>query len=57
MALRPIVRAINRQPIESAEDEHRYLVSIVCRAADVSEVRTLLVRKFSDVPDLALGEV
>ena len=57
VALRPIVRAINRQPIESAEDEHRYVASIVCRAADVSEVRSLLVRKFSDVPDVTLGEV
>ena len=57
VALRPIVRAINRQPIESAEDEHRYVVSIVCRAADVSEVRSLLVRKFSDVPDVALSEM
>jgi len=57
LLLRPIVRAINRQPIESAEDEHRYVVSIVCRAADVAEIRSLLVRKFSDVPDVTLGEV
>jgi len=57
LLLRPIVRAINRQPIESAEDEHRYAVSIVCRAADASDVRSLLVRKLEELPDSALGEV
>jgi putative Mg2+ transporter-C (MgtC) family protein len=57
LLLRPIVRAINRRPIESAEDEHQYVVSIVCRAADVADVRSLLVRKLKDLPDSTLGEV
>jgi putative Mg2+ transporter-C (MgtC) family protein len=35
--LRPIVRTINRQPIDSTEEEHHYLISIDCRAARASE--------------------
>jgi putative Mg2+ transporter-C (MgtC) family protein len=42
-ALRPIVHAINRQPIESTEEEQQYLVSIDCRAARASDIRSLLV--------------
>jgi len=38
-ALRPIVHAINRQPIESTEEEQHYLVSIDCRAARASDIR------------------
>jgi putative Mg2+ transporter-C (MgtC) family protein len=56
-ALRPIVHAINRQPIESTEEEQHYLVSIDCRAARASDIRSLLVREFAAVPDAHFSEV
>src|ERR1700689_3147120 len=37
-ALRPIVHAINRQPVEMSEEEQHYLVSIDCRAARASDI-------------------
>jgi MGTC/SAPB C-terminal domain len=57
-ALRPIVDAINRQPIDSTEEERRYLISIDCRAARASDIRSLVVREFvSAAPDVHFGEV
>lgn len=56
-ALRPIVRAINRQPIKSMEEEQHYLVSIDCRAARASDIRALLVQEFAAVPDVRFSEV
>jgi putative Mg2+ transporter-C (MgtC) family protein len=57
IALRPIVHAINRQPIESTEEEQHYLVSIDCRAARASDIRSLLVQEFAAVPDVHFSEV
>ncbi len=56
-ALRPIVHAINRQPIESTEEERRYLIAIDCRAARASDIRSLLVQEFASVPDVHFSEV
>jgi uncharacterized membrane protein YhiD involved in acid resistance len=56
-ALPPIVRAINRQPRDTIEEEQRCLISIGCRAADASDVRSLLVREAADVPDVCFREV
>jgi len=56
-ALWPIVHAIKRQPIESTEEEQHYLVSIDCRAARASDIRSLLVREFAAVPDAHFSEV
>jgi putative Mg2+ transporter-C (MgtC) family protein len=56
-ALRPIVHAINRQPIESTEEEQNYLVSIDCRAARASDIRSMLVQEFAAVPDVHFSEV
>jgi putative Mg2+ transporter-C (MgtC) family protein len=55
--LRPIVRAINRQPIESTEEERRYLIAIDCRAACASDIRSLLIQEFAAVPDVHFSEV
>jgi putative Mg2+ transporter-C (MgtC) family protein len=55
--LRPIVRAINRQPIESTEEERHYLISIDCRAARASDIRSLLIQEFAAVPDVHFSEV
>ena len=55
--LRPIVRVINRQPFDSAEEEQNYLISIDCRAARASEIRSLLAEQVSAVPDLHFSEL
>jgi putative Mg2+ transporter-C (MgtC) family protein len=51
-ALRPIVHAINRQPIDSTEEEQNYLVSIDCRAARACDIRPMLIQEFAAVPDV-----
>ena len=56
-ALRPIVHAINRQPIQSTEKEQHYLVSIDCRAARASDIRSLLADEFAAVPAVHFSEV
>jgi putative Mg2+ transporter-C (MgtC) family protein len=55
--LRPIVRSINRQPIDSTEEEHHYLISLDCRAARASDIRSLLVQEFAGVPDIQFSEL
>lgn len=57
LALRPIVHAINRQPIESTEEGQHYFVSIDCRAAGASHIRSLLIQEFAAVPDVHFREV
>ena len=56
-ALRPLVRAINRQPIEMGEDEQRYVISVECRAAIASDIRARLVQDVTVVPDLRFTEL
>jgi putative Mg2+ transporter-C (MgtC) family protein len=56
-ALRPIVSAINRQPMELSEEEQHYLITIDCRAAHASDVRSQLVREVAGVPDLHFSEL
>src|SRR3984957_18988400 len=48
--LRPLVRVINRQPIEMSEEEQHYVVSIECRPARASDIRAQLVEDFGGVP-------
>jgi putative Mg2+ transporter-C (MgtC) family protein len=55
--LRPIVRAINRQPVEMSEEEQHYLVTIECRAVVASEIRAQLVEAVADVPELQFSEL
>ena len=57
VGLRPIVRAINRQPIEMGEEEEHYVISIECRAAVASDVRARLVQDVANVPDLRFTEM
>src|SRR5262249_45763918 len=58
VGLRPVVRAINRQPIEMGEEEQHYLVSIECRAARASDIRAQLVPElnFSQLDSAFFGE-
>src|SRR5271155_4917913 len=56
-ALRPIVSAINRQPMELSEEEQHYLITIDCRAAQASEIRSQLVQEVAGVPDLHFGQL
>ncbi len=57
LILRPLVRAINRQPVDTSEVELTYLVSIVCRAADAPHVRSLLVQELANTPDIQFSEL
>lgn len=56
-ALRPIVHAINRQPVEMSEEEQHYLIAIDCRAARAADIRAQLVEQVAGVPDLRFSEL
>jgi putative Mg2+ transporter-C (MgtC) family protein len=56
-ALRPIVHAINRQPVELSEEEQHYLIIIDCRAAQASDIRSRLAQEVAGVPDLHFSEL
>ncbi|SDR36582.1 putative Mg2+ transporter-C (MgtC) family protein [Rhizobiales bacterium GAS113] len=56
LVLRPLVRFINRQPIESAEVETHYVVTVICRAGDEAQARALLLNAFA-MSDLRLREL
>jgi putative Mg2+ transporter-C (MgtC) family protein len=53
LVLRPLVRLVNRQPIESAEIETSYIVTVTCMRAEEARIRALLVQNFG-VSDLHL---
>ena len=55
--LRPIVHAINRQPVDTTEEELHYLISIECRAADAGGVRAVLVQEVAGLPDVRFSEL
>ena len=57
IGLRPVVRAINRQPMEMSEEEQHYVVSLECRAAHASDIRTELVQDIGAVPELHFNQV
>jgi putative Mg2+ transporter-C (MgtC) family protein len=57
VGLRPVVRAINRQPMEMGEEEQHYLVSIECRAARASDIRAELVQEIGAVPELRFSQL
>jgi putative Mg2+ transporter-C (MgtC) family protein len=57
IGLRPVVRAINRQPIEMSEEEQHYVISIECRPPRASEIRAQLVREIGAVPELSFSQL
>lgn len=56
LLLRPLVRLVNRQSIETAEIETSYVVNVTCRGADEAKIRSLLVQGFG-VNDLHVREL
>jgi putative Mg2+ transporter-C (MgtC) family protein len=56
LLLRPLVNAINRQPLDSAEVETSYVVTFVCRGAEEAHIRELMLQGFSS-GDLHLREL
>ena len=57
VGLRPLVRAINRQPMEMSEEEQHYVISIECRPARASDIRAQLVQDIGAVPELNFSQV
>ena len=56
-ALRPIVHAINRQPVDFTEEEQHYRIAIECHAARASDIRAQLAKDVEGVPDLHFSEL
>jgi putative Mg2+ transporter-C (MgtC) family protein len=57
VGLKPVVRAINRQPIEMSEEEQHYVISIECRPPRASEIRAQLVNEIGAVSELTFSQV
>jgi len=47
LALRPLSRLLDRQPIQTTELERNYSVEIVCRGAQEAHVRALMLQGFA----------
>ena len=56
LVLRPLVTLINRQPLETAEIETSYIVTVTCRGTEEAQIRALMVQGFG-VSDLHLREL
>jgi len=54
--LRPLVSLINRQPVDTSEQEFKYAIQITCRGRQDLQLRTLLVQLTSASP-LVLHEL
>ena len=50
MFLRPLALRINRQPIDSADVEIQYRVSLICRGRDEAHIRALLLQSVAGAP-------
>jgi putative Mg2+ transporter-C (MgtC) family protein len=57
VGLRPLVRSINRHPLEMSEEEQHYVISIECRPARASDIRAQLVQDIGAVPELNFSQV
>jgi putative Mg2+ transporter-C (MgtC) family protein len=57
VGLRPLVGAINRQPMEMTEEDQHYVISIECRPALASDIRAQLVQDIGAVPELNFSQV
>lgn len=57
VTLRPLVRAINRMPVDFIEEEQHYRIAIECHAARAADVRARLVEDVAGVPDLHFSEL
>ncbi len=47
LALRPLSRLLDRQPLQMTEIAHHYAVEIVCRSAEEAHVRALMLQGFA----------
>ncbi|MGY6533914.1 MAG: MgtC/SapB family protein [Pararhodobacter sp.] len=48
LALRPLARLLNRQPLESTEITSEYAVEIICRHTSEAHVRALMLQGFAE---------
>ncbi len=56
-ALRPIVHAVNRRPVDSFENEQRYTVSLECGVLDAPAVRARLIETVAELPGVSFSRV
>lgn len=47
LGMRPLVRLINRQPVQQADVDTHYRVRVVCRSPDEAHIRTVLLQAAS----------
>jgi putative Mg2+ transporter-C (MgtC) family protein len=57
VGLRPLVRSINRRPLEMLEEEQHYVIAIECWPARASDIRAQLVQDIGAVPELNFAQV
>ena len=57
LILRPLVQAINRQPVDNTEVERTYVASVVCRGSDAPQVRASLMEGLKTLPDIDFTEL
>ncbi len=57
LILRPLVQAINRQPVDGSEVVRTYLACVVCRGADAPQVRAILMDGLTTPPDIDFTEL
>jgi putative Mg2+ transporter-C (MgtC) family protein len=50
--LRPLVQAINRQPVDTTEAERTYVASVVCRGSDAPQMRAILMEGLTATPEV-----
>jgi putative Mg2+ transporter-C (MgtC) family protein len=56
VVLRPLVRAINRQPVDDTEIDRTYFAYVVCDVAAETEVRAMLIEGLAATPDIEFSE-
>jgi putative Mg2+ transporter-C (MgtC) family protein len=57
LLFRPLVRAINRQPVDHSEAEYSYVIAVVCQGMEEERVRAGLLQGLTETPNLRLLEL
>ena len=57
LVLRPLVQAINRQPVDDTEIDLTYSVSVVCKGAEEARICALLLQGLTSTPQIHFHEL